>query len=40
MWYAELRKEDAVARRYYQHLKEIGKLHCGEGLAYAHKFSF
>lgn len=38
MWYAELRNEDAMARRYYQHLVEIGKFHCGQHLVYAGKF--
>jgi TM2 domain-containing membrane protein YozV len=40
MWFAELRGENAVARRYYQHIVEIGKFHCGEELAYAAKFKF
>jgi hypothetical protein len=40
MWYAELRNESAMARRYYQHLVDIGKFHCGEELAYATKFKF
>ncbi len=38
MWYAEITKQDAAARRYYQRLSEIGKFHCGEELAYANKF--
>ncbi len=38
MWYAELRKEDATARRYYQHLVDIGKFDCGEHLVFASKF--
>jgi TM2 domain-containing membrane protein YozV len=40
MWYAELRGESAIARRYYQHLVDIGKFHCGEELVYAGKFKF
>lgn len=40
MWFAELRGEDAMARRYYQRLVEIGKFHCGEELTYAAKFTF
>lgn len=40
MWYAALRKDDAVARRYHQHLADIGKFHCGEHLVYAAKFNF
>ncbi|MGO9087121.1 MAG: hypothetical protein ACLQBK_18025 [Candidatus Sulfotelmatobacter sp.] len=39
MWYAELHGEDAMARRYYQHLVEIGKFHCGQHLVYATKFN-
>jgi TM2 domain-containing membrane protein YozV len=39
MWYAELEKQDAMARRNYQHLVEIGKFHCGEELVYARKFN-
>jgi len=35
MWYAELMKDDAAAKRYRQHLSEIGKFHCGEELAFA-----
>lgn len=38
MWYAELRNDNAVARRYYQRLVEIGKFHCGQHLVYAAKF--
>ena len=40
MWYSELHKEDAVARRQYQHLQDLGKFHCGEHLAFASKFKF
>jgi TM2 domain-containing membrane protein YozV len=40
MWFAELRSESALARRYYQRLVNIGKFHCGEELAYAAKFKF
>ena len=40
MWYAELHKEDALARRYYQRLADIGKFHCGEPLVFAGKFKF
>jgi TM2 domain-containing membrane protein YozV len=38
MWYAELTKQDALARRYHQHLSEIGSLHCSEELTFASKF--
>jgi len=38
MWFAKLRGEDAVARRYYQRIIEIGKFHCAEELTYATKF--
>jgi TM2 domain-containing membrane protein YozV len=38
MWYAELRKEDAMARRYHQHLVDIGKFDCGQHLVYSSKF--
>jgi hypothetical protein len=40
MWYAELRGEGAMARRFDQKLVDIGKFHCGEGLVYAKKFKF
>jgi TM2 domain-containing membrane protein YozV len=40
MWYAELRGEGAMARRFDQRLVDIGKFHCGEGLVYAKKFKF
>jgi hypothetical protein len=40
MWYAELRSEMAMARRFDRQLVEIGKFHCGEHLAYAGKFKF
>ncbi len=40
MWFAELRSEDAMARRYYQRMVDIGKFHCGENLVYAAKFKF
>ena len=38
MWYAEIGKDDAAARRYHQHMSEIGKFHCGEDLVFAGKF--
>jgi hypothetical protein len=40
MWFAKLRSEDAMARRYYQRIVDIGKFHCAEELTYATKFSF
>jgi hypothetical protein len=40
MWYAELRNEVAMARRFDQKLVEIGKFHCGEHLVYAGKYKF
>lgn len=40
MWYAELRGESAMARRFDQKLVDIGKFHCGEGLVFAKKFKF
>ena len=40
MWYAELRNEIAMARRFDQQLVEIGKFHCGEHLVYASKYKF
>jgi hypothetical protein len=40
MWYAELRGESAMARRYHQQLVDIGTFHCGQHLAYANKFKF
>jgi TM2 domain-containing membrane protein YozV len=40
MWYAKLHSEEASARRYHDHLVEIGKFHCGEALVFARKFSF
>jgi hypothetical protein len=40
MWYAELRGEGAMARRFDQRLVDIGKFHCGEGLVFAKKFKF
>jgi TM2 domain-containing membrane protein YozV len=40
MWFAKLRSEDAVARRYYQRIVDIGKFHCAEELTYATKFKF
>ncbi|PYX49195.1 MAG: hypothetical protein DMG79_09440, partial [Acidobacteria bacterium] len=30
MWYAELRGEGAMAKRYHQHLVDIGTFHCAE----------
>jgi hypothetical protein len=38
MWYSELRQEDAAAKRYHQHLVDIGKLDCGQHLVFANKF--
>ena len=40
MWYAELRGEGAMAKRYHQHLVDIGTFHCASGLVYANKFKF
>jgi hypothetical protein len=40
MWYAELRGEGAMARRFDQHLAGIGKFHCGQELVFAQKFKF
>lgn len=40
MWYSELRGEAAMARRFDQHLVDIGKFHCGQSLAFAKKFKF
>jgi hypothetical protein len=40
MWYSELRGESGMAGRYYQHLVDLGKFHCGEELVYASKFKF
>jgi hypothetical protein len=40
MWFAKLRSEDAMARRYYQKIVDIGKFHCAEELTYAAKFKF
>jgi TM2 domain-containing membrane protein YozV len=40
MWFAKLRSEDAVARRYYQRIVDIGKFHCAEELTYSTKFKF
>jgi TM2 domain-containing membrane protein YozV len=40
MWYAELRGEEAIARRFDQHLADIGKFHCGQELVFAQKFKF
>jgi hypothetical protein len=40
MWFAKLRSEDAMARRYYQRIVDIGKFHCAEELTYATKFNF
>lgn len=39
LWYAEIMKDDSAARRYHQHLSEIGKFHCGEELVFASKFN-
>jgi hypothetical protein len=40
MWYAELRGEGAMARRFDQRLADIGKFHCGQELVFAKKFQF
>ena len=40
MWYSELRGEGAMARRFDQHLADIGKFHCGQELVFAKKFEF
>jgi hypothetical protein len=34
----EIMKQDGMARRYHQHLSDIGKFHCGAELAYAGRF--
>ncbi len=40
MWYAELRGEGAMARRFDQRLGDIGKFYCGQELVFAKKFKF
>jgi hypothetical protein len=40
MWFADLRSEEGIARRYYQRMVDIGKFRCGENLVYAAKFKF
>jgi TM2 domain-containing membrane protein YozV len=40
MWYAELHKEDAMAKRFHRRMVDIGKFHCGQHLVYAEKFKF
>jgi TM2 domain-containing membrane protein YozV len=40
LWYAKLEKQDAIARRDYQHLVDLGKFYCGEELVYARKYKF
>jgi len=39
MWYARLHNEDALARRYYQRMAEIGRFYCGEDLVFAAKLN-
>jgi TM2 domain-containing membrane protein YozV len=36
-WYSKLHNENAMARRYYQRMAEIGKFHCGVDLVFAGK---
>ncbi len=40
LWYAELRGEAAMARRFDQRLLDIGKFDCGEEIVFAKKFRF
>jgi TM2 domain-containing membrane protein YozV len=40
MWYAELRGEGEMARRFDQRLVDIGRFHCGQSLVFAKKFKF
>jgi len=39
MWYAQLMKQDAVARHYHQRMLEIGNFQCGLELTYTSKFN-
>ena len=40
MWYADLRGEGAMARRFDQRLVGIGKFDCGQEIVFAKKFKF
>ena len=40
MWYAELRGEQAMARRFDQRMLDIGRFDCGQELVFAKKFKF
>lgn len=38
-WYSKLHNEEALSRRYYQRMVEIGKFHCGVDLLFASKLN-
>jgi tetratricopeptide (TPR) repeat protein len=40
MWYAEVTKKHALARKYYQRLLDTGQKHCRLEIVYAEKFKF
>ena len=40
MWYAELRGEGEMARRFERHLVDIGRFDCGQEIVFAKKFKF
>jgi hypothetical protein len=40
MWYAELRGEGAMARRFDRHLVDLGRFDCGQEIVFAKKFKF
>jgi tetratricopeptide (TPR) repeat protein len=40
MWYAEVTKNHALARKYYQRLLDTGQKHCRLEMVYAEKFKF
>lgn len=40
MWYAEVMKNHALARKYYQRLLDTGQKHCRLEMVYAEKFKF
>jgi hypothetical protein len=40
MWYAELRGESAMARRFDRHLADLGRFDCGQEIVFAKKFKF
>jgi TonB family protein len=40
MWFAELVKKHAVAKKFYQRLLETGEIDCRSSLVYAKKFQF